>query len=298
MFITKKHLSRRTVLRGLGATVALPFLDAMVPAATAPAEDRGRPEDRGWPHRDGARRRRLARSRGWPSTTGRRSRKAPTSSSRRACLRSSRSATTSRSSATPIWPTPSRPPRRSRRRPQSLVRGVPDREPSQAHRRVRHLRRRVDGSDLRAEVRAGHARCRRSSCASRTSGRSPAPAATATAASTRRRSPGRRRRCRSRWSAIRGSRSSACSATARRLPSGPRGAGRTSASSTPSGRGSACSRGSSGPAIARRLNEYLDGVGEIERRLQNVEKQNISGEARSCPTRRSACPIPSKSTPS
>jgi len=35
MFITKKHLSRRTVLRGLGATVALPLLDAMVPAATA-----------------------------------------------------------------------------------------------------------------------------------------------------------------------------------------------------------------------------------------------------------------------
>ncbi len=33
-FITKKHLSRRTVLRGLGVTVALPFLDAMVPAHT------------------------------------------------------------------------------------------------------------------------------------------------------------------------------------------------------------------------------------------------------------------------
>ena len=32
MVITKKHLSRREVLRGLGVTVALPFLDAMVPA--------------------------------------------------------------------------------------------------------------------------------------------------------------------------------------------------------------------------------------------------------------------------
>ena len=30
--ITGKHLSRRTVLRSMGATVALPFLDAMVPA--------------------------------------------------------------------------------------------------------------------------------------------------------------------------------------------------------------------------------------------------------------------------
>jgi hypothetical protein len=34
MFITKKHISRRTVLKGMGATVALPFLDAMVPART------------------------------------------------------------------------------------------------------------------------------------------------------------------------------------------------------------------------------------------------------------------------
>jgi 4-hydroxy-tetrahydrodipicolinate synthase len=34
MFIAKKHLSRRTVLRRIGATVALPFLDATVPAAT------------------------------------------------------------------------------------------------------------------------------------------------------------------------------------------------------------------------------------------------------------------------
>lgn len=32
MFITKKSLSRRTVLRGIGATIGLPFLEAMVPA--------------------------------------------------------------------------------------------------------------------------------------------------------------------------------------------------------------------------------------------------------------------------
>ena len=35
MFITQKHVSRRTMLRGLGAAVALPLLDSMVPAATA-----------------------------------------------------------------------------------------------------------------------------------------------------------------------------------------------------------------------------------------------------------------------
>ena len=35
MFITRKHLSRRAMLRGAGAVVALPLLDAMVPALTA-----------------------------------------------------------------------------------------------------------------------------------------------------------------------------------------------------------------------------------------------------------------------
>ncbi len=45
MFITNKHLSRRTVLRGLGASVALPWLDAMVPANkawAAPTKDPAR----------------------------------------------------------------------------------------------------------------------------------------------------------------------------------------------------------------------------------------------------------------
>lgn len=35
MYITKKHIPRRTFLRGVGATVAVPLLDAMVPASTA-----------------------------------------------------------------------------------------------------------------------------------------------------------------------------------------------------------------------------------------------------------------------
>ncbi len=38
MIVTKKALPRRTFLRGLGATVALPLLDAMVPSLTALAE--------------------------------------------------------------------------------------------------------------------------------------------------------------------------------------------------------------------------------------------------------------------
>src|SRR5215475_6408053 len=46
MFITKKHLSRRTVLRGLGATLALPLLESMVPAATALAQTAASPKPR------------------------------------------------------------------------------------------------------------------------------------------------------------------------------------------------------------------------------------------------------------
>src|SRR5687767_13607903 len=38
MFLFKKHLSRRAVLKGAGATIALPLLDAMVPAGTALAQ--------------------------------------------------------------------------------------------------------------------------------------------------------------------------------------------------------------------------------------------------------------------
>jgi hypothetical protein len=35
MFLTKKHLSRRTVLKGAGCAISLPLLDAMIPAGTA-----------------------------------------------------------------------------------------------------------------------------------------------------------------------------------------------------------------------------------------------------------------------
>src|SRR6187401_3852986 len=38
MFITRKHISRRTVLKAAGVTLGLPFLEAMVPAATALAQ--------------------------------------------------------------------------------------------------------------------------------------------------------------------------------------------------------------------------------------------------------------------
>src|SRR6266545_4392424 len=43
MLITKKALPRRTFLRGVGATLALPLLDAMIPAATAWAKTPAKP---------------------------------------------------------------------------------------------------------------------------------------------------------------------------------------------------------------------------------------------------------------
>jgi hypothetical protein len=45
-FLTKKHLSRRTFLRGSGVALALPFLEAMVPAATALAQTAAAPKTR------------------------------------------------------------------------------------------------------------------------------------------------------------------------------------------------------------------------------------------------------------
>src|SRR5688572_2872553 len=46
MIITKKLLARRTVLRGMGATLALPLLDAMVPALSLSAQTAAKPVHR------------------------------------------------------------------------------------------------------------------------------------------------------------------------------------------------------------------------------------------------------------
>lgn len=54
MFLTKKHISRRATLKGLGVSLALPLLDAMVPAGTALAKTAAAPKMRAgffyWPH--------------------------------------------------------------------------------------------------------------------------------------------------------------------------------------------------------------------------------------------------------
>ena len=42
MYLTQKQLSRRTVLRAAGVTMALPFLEAMVPARASAQAARGK----------------------------------------------------------------------------------------------------------------------------------------------------------------------------------------------------------------------------------------------------------------
>ena len=44
--LTKKHISRRAVLRGAGLGVALPLLDAMIPAGVALAQTAVKPRQR------------------------------------------------------------------------------------------------------------------------------------------------------------------------------------------------------------------------------------------------------------
>ena len=44
MFLTRKCLSRRTVLKGAGVALAVPLLDAMIPAGSAVAQTVAKPK--------------------------------------------------------------------------------------------------------------------------------------------------------------------------------------------------------------------------------------------------------------
>ena len=46
MYLSKKHIPRRTFLRGAGVTLALPLLDAMLPASTLLAQTAAAPKQR------------------------------------------------------------------------------------------------------------------------------------------------------------------------------------------------------------------------------------------------------------
>jgi len=45
-FVSRKHIPRRTFLRGAGVTLSLPLLEAMVPAMTALAQTAAKPRMR------------------------------------------------------------------------------------------------------------------------------------------------------------------------------------------------------------------------------------------------------------
>ena len=169
MFITKKHISRRTVLRGMGVTVALPLLDAMVPARDGVRQDRGRRvgvEGAAGRHRDGARLRRQHRVRPAEEPVvagGRSGRDFDLSPSALSAAR-----------AVPRLPDDRQQHRRAqrrgvhaagnRRRPLPLERGVPDAVASEADRGLRRATpaRRSISSTRRSSARTR--RSRRCSC--------------------------------------------------------------------------------------------------------------------------------------
>ena len=158
----KSTLARRTFLRGMGATVALPFLDAMMPAGSSIARERRRGADAHAP-------RRASR---WctapPAATTIGAQAEPLVRRRRTGPRL-RSVADSRSAARAVPRLPDdrqqhrRPQRRSvrragnRRRSLPVERGVPHAVASEADAGLRHLRRHLARSDLRADVRPGHA---------------------------------------------------------------------------------------------------------------------------------------------
>ena len=161
-FLTKRHISRRTVLKGMGVTVALPVLDAMVPARTAFAKTAAAPRRPSsvWSamemvHGCAGSTAIGAKKNLWAPAAGR-PRLRP--GARAASSRSSPSATTSPSSATPTCDRP----RRSRCRKSAATTSarsavfLTQSHPKQTagHRRPR---RHVARSDLRAAVRPGHA---------------------------------------------------------------------------------------------------------------------------------------------
>ena len=224
MIITKKASPARTVLRGLGATLALPLLDGMVPALTAPARH-GREADE--PPRRGLR---AERGRHGELDAGGRGRRVRVhADSAAACAVSGSPARAERARQQARGGAAGR----TCGRAWAHRRRVPDRRAREADRRRRLRGGHFDRSDRGDGSSVSRRSSRRSSSASRPPS-SRAPATPASAAPTPTRSPGAVRRRRCRWRTTRARCSSGCSATAT-APIRPRGSpasGRTAASST------------------------------------------------------------------
>ena len=264
MFITRKHLSRRTVLRGAGAVDR--------PAAA-------RRDDSGG-HR-ARRHRRRRRSRAWASSTSRTARSwtagsrkqpAPISSFRRSSSRSSPSASTPRSSAA-CATRAARAPTRTGSSPAPGCRASGPSDPrSHRHRGVtadqlaaQHIGQdtALPSLELAVEAEGGLA------------------AHPAWAAVSRAPSHSARRRSRCRWRTTRARFSTSCSGRA----TPPRSALRSSTETrqharSRAGEGAAPRAASSVPRTGRCCADYLDSVREIERRVQKSARAAASSDVK------------------
>ena len=232
MFITQKHLSRRTVLKGMGADdgAAVPRGDGARPQRVRRDVEQ---EDAAGLRGDGARRRRQLADRDQEEPVG--------AGGRRPGFRFERNEPQVARAVQGLpddceqLPTCGTPKRSRRRKSAATTSG---RAPCSSRRCIRSRRRgrtstwgpRWIRSTRRSTARTR--RFRRCSCASRTWIRQ-AAARTAIPAPTPIRSAGRRRRSRCRWCAIRAWSSISCSASARHPASAGSGAPRTAACSTP-----------------------------------------------------------------
>ena len=260
MFSTKKHLSRRTFLRGAGVAVGLPLLDAMVPALDGAGADGGGAEAAHGVHVPAARRdhgaldagdrgRELRAARdpqaagAVPEAADDRQRPGEQAGHRAAGARAQPGHVAQLRHAARRPPSPTAASRWTRSPPRTSART----------RRSRRWR-------LRPKAAAAAA---------------PATGATAAPTATRSRSARRRRRCR--WRPIRASCSSGCSARATRRSERKAISKQVLEHPRPGdagGRGPATTL--DGPDKAR-LGDYLESVREIERRVQKMEAQDFSG---------------------
>ena len=152
MIITKKALSRRTVLRGMGVSLALPLLDAMVPALTAAANTAAKPVRRyGFFYMPNGVAMNHTGVNYWkPKTVGADFEFSPILKP----LEPFRNQVTVVSG---LHNRPGREPRRRQRRSHAQHRLVADRRAHQAHRRVGPAQRHLGRPGDRRAVQAGHA---------------------------------------------------------------------------------------------------------------------------------------------
>ncbi len=269
MIITKKALSRRTVLRGIGVSLALPLLDAMVPALTRAGQTAARPVQRyGFFYMPNGVAMNHTGVNYWkPTTVGADFEFSP-------ILKPLEPFRNQLTVVSGLHQPLGREPRRRQRRPHPQHRLVADRHAHQAHRRLRPARRHLGRPGDRRRSSARRRRCRRSSwrfCPNSVDRRlrhrlqlrlrhhAGVGVADDAAADAEQSAAGVRAAVRRRRPGV---------AAARRR-SRPRAASSTRRSRRWPGSGPG-----SGPPTASSVSDYLDVLREVERRIQQAEAKN------------------------